>query len=315
MGLKNTKVLLGAIFSMSITKVRVRDSLISGKGLFATQTIRKGEAVLQWHPKVLTKEQAAKLPKDEQEHYLYPDGDKMLWMQPPERYVNHSCESNTHIVDQSDVASRDILPSEEITSDYMDLETENFKCTCGSSRCRKPAKGSVVGLKRGTVKVATYNPNWPKEFEAEKQNLIDAFGDKIVAVEHIGSTSIPGLAAKPIIDIAVAVKSFDDLSEFIEGLQKLDYEYMPERMFDDRKFFPKGSQENRTHHLNLVIQNDPEQWTKPIAFRDYLRNHEVERELYANLKASLAKQYANDRATYTKLKDDFFQSIFHEALP
>lgn len=299
---------------MSITKVKVKDSLISGKGLFATQTIRKGEAVLQWHPKVLTKEQAAKLPKDEQEHYLYPDVDKMLWMQPPERYVNHSCESNTHVVGQSDVASRDILPGEEITSDYMDVETESFKCTCGSSRCRNPAKGSVVGLKRGTVKVVAYNPNWSKEFEAEKQNLIDTFGDKIVAVEHIGSTSIPGLAAKPIIDIVAAVKSFNNLAEFIEGLQKLGYEYMPERMFDDRKFFPKGSQENRTHHLNLVLQDNPEQWTKPIALRDYLRTHETERNEYAKLKTTLAQQYADDRATYTRLKDNFFQSIFDKAL-
>ena len=71
-----------------------------------------------------------------------------------------------------------------------------------------------IGLKRGTVKVVDNNPNWPQEFEAEKQRLIDTFGDKIVAVEHIGSTSILGLAAKPIIDIVAAVKSFDDLPEF-----------------------------------------------------------------------------------------------------
>ena len=172
-----------------------------------------------------------------------------------------------------------------------------------------------IGLKRGTVKVVVYNPNWPQEFEAEKQRLIETFGDKILAVEHIGSTSIPGLAAKPIIDIVAAVKSFDDLPEFIDGLQKLGYEYMSERMFDNRKFFPKGSRENRTHHLNLVLQDDPEQWTKPIAFRDYLRTHDREREEYAKLKITLAQEYANDRATYTKLKDDFFQSIFSKILP
>lgn len=173
---------------------------------------------------------------------------------------------------------------------------------------------SDIGLKRGTVKVVGYNPNWHKEFEAEKQRLLDTFGEKILAVEHIGSTSIPGLAAKPIIDMVVAVKSFDDLPEFIEGLQKLGYEYMPERMFDSRKFFPKGSQENRTHHLNLVLQNDPEQWIKPVVFRDYLRTHETEHKQYAKLKTNLAKQYADDRATYTKLKDDFFQLVIDKAL-
>lgn len=170
-----------------------------------------------------------------------------------------------------------------------------------------------IGLKRGTVKVIDYDPNWPKEFEAEKQRLLATFGNEILAIEHIGSTSIPGLAAKPIIDIIVAVKSFDDLPKFIDILQKLDYEYMPERMFNDRKFFPKGSQENRTHHLSLVLQDDPEQWTKPISFRDYLRTHEAERNEYAKLKTNLAEQYADDRATYTKLKDDFFQSIFNAA--
>ena len=173
---------------------------------------------------------------------------------------------------------------------------------------------SNIGLKRGTVKVVDYDPNWPQEFEAEKQRLIDTFGNKVLAIEHIGSTSIPGLAAKPIIDMVAAVKSFDDLQVFMEGLQKLGYEYIPERMFDNRKFFLKGSQESRTHHLNLILQDDPEQWTKPIIFRDYLRTHDKEREEYAKLKTTLASRYANDRSTYTKLKHNFFQSIMDRAL-
>lgn len=169
------------------------------------------------------------------------------------------------------------------------------------------------GLKRGTVKVVPYNPDWPKEFEKEKHRLNEAFGDKILAIEHIGSTAIPGLAAKPIIDIVASIQSFDDLQKFIDGLQKLGYEYMPERMLERRKFFPKGSHERRTHHLNLVIKDDPGQWIKPIAFRDYLRNHPAEREEYAKLKTALASQYADDRVTYTKLKDDFFQSVIKKA--
>lgn len=70
----------------------------------------------------------------------YPDGYKILWMQPPERYMNHSCEANTRVVGQSDVASRDILPGEEITPDYMDIETENLSCNCGSIKCREESK-------------------------------------------------------------------------------------------------------------------------------------------------------------------------------
>ncbi|MCB9822392.1 SET domain-containing protein-lysine N-methyltransferase [Candidatus Nomurabacteria bacterium] len=118
--------------------VEVKESTISGKGLFANALIPKGSVVLAWKPKILTKQEANKLPVDEQKHYLYPDGDKMIWMQPPERFVNHSCEPNTHVEGQCDVASRDIQPGEEITSDYMDLETENFRCHCGSAKCRNP---------------------------------------------------------------------------------------------------------------------------------------------------------------------------------
>lgn len=120
-------------------KFELRQSQISGKGLFATELIKNGETVVRWNPKVLTKEQANQLPEEEQKHYLYPEGDKFLWMQPPERYMNHSCEPNTYVVGQSDVALRDIQPGEEITSDYMDLEKESFKCHCGSAKCRNPA--------------------------------------------------------------------------------------------------------------------------------------------------------------------------------
>ena len=116
----------------------VRNSSISGKGLFATTLIKSNTVVVAWHPKVLTREQADALPVSEH-RYLYPDGDKMLYMQAPERYMNHSCEPNTHVVGKSDVATRDIAPGEEITSDYIDLETENFVCKCGSENCKSKA--------------------------------------------------------------------------------------------------------------------------------------------------------------------------------
>ena len=125
-------------------KFEVKTSWISGKGLFATTLIKKGETVISWNPKVLTKEEASKLPQDEQKHYLYPEGDNMLWMQPPERYMNHSCDANTHTVNRSDVALRDIQSGEEITSDYLDLDTEDFICSCGSANCRRPSKNRIA---------------------------------------------------------------------------------------------------------------------------------------------------------------------------
>jgi len=122
-------------------KVEIRNSILHSKGLFATEKIKKGEVVVAWQPKVITKDEATELPEDEREHYLYPDGEKLLWMQPPERYINHSCNPNTYVVGKSDVASRDIEAGEEITSDYVDLETENFICNCGAANCKSLSEG------------------------------------------------------------------------------------------------------------------------------------------------------------------------------
>lgn len=122
-------------------KFEVRVSEISGNGIFATSLIRKGETVLTWNPKILTPEEAKGLPEDEFAHYTIPEKGNILWMQPPERYVNHSCEANTHVVARSDVATRDIHEGEEITSDYINLETEDFKCNCGSKNCRGINRG------------------------------------------------------------------------------------------------------------------------------------------------------------------------------
>lgn len=162
-----------------------------------------------------------------------------------------------------------------------------------------------VGLERGTVQLQVYDPGWANEYEQERQRLLDVFGNKLIAIEHIGSTSVPGLSAKPIIDMIAAVDSFDDLKGFIEPLQKLGYEYMPQRMFDDRKFFPKGSRSNRTHHLNIVLKDDVDQWDSPLLFREYLRNHQDARDEYARLKSMLAEEYGDSREMYTKSKDDF----------
>lgn len=169
-----------------------------------------------------------------------------------------------------------------------------------------------LGLKRGTVKLVPYEPIWTELFEAEKDTLLNAIGDYVSDIEHIGSTSVPGLKAKPIIDMIAAVKDLSIYTQLIEPLAKLGYEFMPEREFDDRVFFPKGPRENRTHHLSLVVKNS-EGWTEPIAFRDYLRCHPIERKKYQALKEKLAEQYPNDRALYTQSKDTFIKEILAKA--
>lgn len=117
----------------------VKASTINGKGIFATKLIKSGTVILHWDPKVLTKQEAALLPENEKMNYIQPEGDHFLLMQPPERFVNHSCDPNTTVRGRSDVAIRDIQPGEEITSDYMDFKDTKSVCHCGSALCRKPA--------------------------------------------------------------------------------------------------------------------------------------------------------------------------------
>ena len=170
-----------------------------------------------------------------------------------------------------------------------------------------------IGLKRGTVEVVTYDPNWVIEFNTEKKKLLKVFGDKIVAIEHIGSTSIPDMPAKPIIDINMAIQSLDDAKDFVKPLEKLGYQYMANRWFEDRYFFPKGPESFRTHHLNLVEKTSETAWLYPILFRNYLIKHHEAKQQYIKLKKGLAGKYKNDREKYTEAKSEFVSEILAKA--
>jgi len=115
----------------------IKKSKISGKGVFAARNFLKGEIVLKWNPKLLDDDSFNKLPKGERIYVCYINGRHYL-MQPPERYVNHSCEANTFSKDGCDIAARDIRQGEEITSSYgKDDVLDEFKCNCGSKKCKK----------------------------------------------------------------------------------------------------------------------------------------------------------------------------------
>lgn len=170
----------------------------------------------------------------------------------------------------------------------------------------------MLGLKRGTVKLSKHRKEWARLFEKEKKLLLKTFGDRIIAIEHIGSTAIPGVPAKPIIDMIVAVPSLNNAitKRFVAPLQKLGYTYM--HKFSDRHFFAKGPEVKRTHHLNLVKVNSLTGWADHNFFRDYLRRSKSARNKYAALKIKLAKQFSEDRASYTKGKEKFIQKIINK---
>ncbi|MCQ6268668.1 GrpB family protein [Fictibacillus sp. WQ 8-8] len=162
------------------------------------------------------------------------------------------------------------------------------------------------------VNLIDYNPNWEKQYEYEENRILDVLGDKVVGIEHIGSTSIKGLEAKPIIDIIVGVQDLDEVSSFVSPLSEIDYEYVPKPEFKDRRFFRKRLWGQGACHLHICEFNSSE-WIGKLLFRDYLRLNPQVAEEYASLKKELATTYQFDRPTYTKKKEPFIKTIIEKA--
>lgn len=174
-----------------------------------------------------------------------------------------------------------------------------------------PDEKSPLGVPKGTVFLSAYHQIWPGLFEEEKQLLLKLLGEDILEVAHIGSTAVPGLAAKPIIDVAAAVEDLAVVKGFIEPLSREDYEYKGEYGLPGRLLFVKGAPRN-THHLHVVEQLS-EHWRVWLAFRDYLREHPAEVEHYAAFKKDLAKRYKDDRPAYTRGKSDYVAEVLKKA--
>lgn len=160
------------------------------------------------------------------------------------------------------------------------------------------------------VVIVAYDPQWPRRYEQEKAALLSVLSDRLVALEHMGSTAIPGLGAKPIIDIMAALRSLEEAPTCIEPLRGLGYDYVPEfeAFIPERRFFRKGSPEKHTHHLHLFAQSHF--WDRhELLFRDYVRAHPQTAQEYERLKRELASRYGTDREGYTNAKTEFVQSI------
>ncbi len=160
------------------------------------------------------------------------------------------------------------------------------------------------------IEVVDYNPEWPAKFEAEKQKLESIVGRWICGtIEHVGSTSVIGLAAKPVIDIMVGVESLEKSKPAIEVLQQNGYCFYPYKP-DIMHWFCKPSPEVRTHHLHLVPYQSA-LWLERIQFRDHLRTHPETANEYAELKRQLATKSVNDRESYTQNKWPFIKRVLN----
>jgi GrpB-like predicted nucleotidyltransferase (UPF0157 family) len=160
------------------------------------------------------------------------------------------------------------------------------------------------------VVIVEYNPRWPAMYQEERQSILTATGDLIVAIEHIGSTAVPGLGAKPIIDIMAAVRELVDAERCVEPLKTIGYEYVPEYndIIPERRYFHKGPPEGRTHHLH-VVELTSDFWERHLLFRDFLRLHPEEAQEYYRLKMELSTKYGADREGYTEAKTSFIESV------
>ena len=172
----------------------------------------------------------------------------------------------------------------------------------------------MLGLKRGKVKLSPHSPKWPEIFKKEKKTLQKALGMMIIIdIQHVGSTAVSGIPAKPIIDIAVAVPELTrkEPEKYIESLKKVDYEYRGEDRPREH-LFVKGGEEKRMCHLHMV-KFGSKSWENYLLFRDYLRAHKKTAARYAELKLELAKKFPDNRKLYTAGKDNFIQKILKKA--
>jgi GrpB-like predicted nucleotidyltransferase (UPF0157 family) len=157
----------------------------------------------------------------------------------------------------------------------------------------------------GPIVIVAYDPAWPALFEQERARLAAILGTLVVTIEHVGSTAVPGLAAKPIIDLMVGVRSLAETrSRCIEPLQEAGYAYLPEYQswLPDELFFRKGVP--WTHHVHVMEPSNPG-WRRRLLFRDYLRAHPDSADAYATLKRGLATAFNDDIAAYRNAKDEF----------
>ena len=172
-------------------------------------------------------------------------------------------------------------------------------------------------VQENKLEVVPYDPGWPAAFEAEAIRLRTALGALALRIDHNGSTSIPGLGAKPIIDIQVSVATLQPIAAYGERLQAIGYVHVPHPDDSFCPFFHRPSRWPHTHHVHLVQAGGAEE-RRTLAFRDYLREHPDAAREYEQLKRDLAMQLApidrESRETYARAKTDFIEQIVAMAL-
>jgi GrpB-like predicted nucleotidyltransferase (UPF0157 family) len=162
------------------------------------------------------------------------------------------------------------------------------------------------------VLLLEHDPRWSSLALQEAERIRAALPDQVVEIHHIGSTAIPGIRAKPILDLIMAVQSLDSLDNAASALEGLGYAARGEHGIPGRRYFTKGTGDARSHHLHVYARGDP-QFEEHLLFCDYLRHHPEQAREYECLKLVLAKQFPRDGRSYAHAKGEFVRTVLEMA--
>ena len=170
-------------------------------------------------------------------------------------------------------------------------------------------------MSKRTMDIVEYDKNWMRLFEIEKELLSDIFKDNVIRIEHFGSTSIPGIAAKPIIDIMIFVYDINKIELYDDKMKELGYTPKGENGMTGRRYFVKYKEDliNHTHHVHIYEEGGNPFIYEAFLFRDYLRVNEAARKKYEKTKKELAKQFYFEPLAYTDGKNACVAEILEEA--
>ncbi len=171
----------------------------------------------------------------------------------------------------------------------------------------------MIGLSKGVVILAPHDNTWHDEYEKEKQRLQTILGDLALDIQHVGSTSLPVIKAKPIIDIAVGVKDRQTVLEALKILEGYpEYDTIDSIKNEDEVLVRLGPTTNRTHYIHIEVYNSYK-WEEHIVFRDYMRTHPEDLQKYQEIKVYASEAFKNERKKYTAYKDEFIKGILAKA--
>jgi GrpB-like predicted nucleotidyltransferase (UPF0157 family) len=163
------------------------------------------------------------------------------------------------------------------------------------------------------VRIVPYDPDWPVRAAAELRRLEGELGPVAVRLEHIGSTAVPGLAAKPILDLQLSVAALEPRARYVDPLERLGYLFAPSPESPDHHFFAKPPERPRSHHLH-VWEAGSHHELRHLAVRDFLRAHDEEAARYADLKRAAVARHPQDRLAYMASKEAYMAELEARAL-